>query len=153
MPDLAASLLREANCSLPRFLKPIVNNWDSVTLVVVDISVPVAFYSPYFDTLTTKLNQSFPVGSNPWLPFRLAPTSVQLAIHSLPVSYMPHQDKHLLSYLSESILNSKDGAISEARFLNLNRQSSMEKPAYSVVVTVEPDAVRTMLHSIYLYRN
>ena len=38
LPDLAAFVLREANCSLPRSLKAIVNNRGSVTLIVVDIS-------------------------------------------------------------------------------------------------------------------
>jgi len=145
LPDLAASVLREANCSLPRSLKAIVNDRGSVTLIVVDTSVPAASYAPYFEALTTTLNQSFPVGENPWLPFRLAHTSVQLEIHSLPVN--------LFSYLSDSILDSKDVTISAARFLNPNRQSRMEKRAYSVVVNVEPDSVQAMLPSIYLYCN
>jgi len=127
LPDLAASVLREANCSLQRSLKAIINNRGSVTLIVVDTSVPAASYAPYFEALTTKLNQSFPVGPNPWLPFRLAPTSVQLAIHSLLVDYMPLQDEHLFNYLSDSILNSKDVTIFAAHFLNPNRQSRMEK--------------------------
>jgi len=120
---------------------------------VVDTSFPAASYALYFEALTTKLNQSFAVGENPWRPFRLAPTSVQLAIHSLPVNYMPHQDEDLFNYLSDSILNSKDVTISVAHFLNPNCQSRMEKHAYSVVVNVEPDSVQAMLPSIYLYGN
>jgi len=146
-------VLREANCSLPRSFKAIVNDRRSVTLIVVDTSVPAASYPPYFEALRTKLNQSFPVGPNPWLPFRLTPISVQLAIHSLPVDYMPLQDEDLFNYLSDSILNSKDVTISAALFLNPNRESRMEKRAYSVVVNVEPDSVQTMLPSIYLFGN
>ena len=146
-------MLREENCSLPHPLKAIVNNRGSVTLIVVDTSGPATSYAPYFEALTTKLNQLFPVESNPWLPFRLAPTPVQLAIDSLPVDYMPLQDEDLSSYLSDSILNSTGVTISAARFLNPNRQSHMEKYAYSVVVNVEPDSVQTMLPSIYLFGN
>ena len=153
LPYLAASVLHEQNCSLPHFLKGIVNDRGSITLIVVDTSVPAASYAPYFEALTTKLNQLFPVGSNPWLPFRLAPTSVQLAIHSLAVDYMPLQDEDLISYLSDSILNFKDVSISVARFLNPNRQSHMEKRAYSVVVNVGPDSIQTMLLSTYLLGN
>lgn len=79
LPDLAASVLREANCSLPCSLKAIINNRGSVTLIVVDTSVPAASYTPYFEAPTTKLNQSFLVGENPWLPFRLAPTCYGVA--------------------------------------------------------------------------
>jgi len=98
-------------------------------------------------------NQPFPVRENPWLPFQLAPTSVQLAIHSLPVYDMPHQEEHLFSCLSNFILNSKDVAISAAHFLNPNSQSCIEKYAYSVGVNVQPDSVQTMLLSIYIYSN
>ena len=66
---------------------------------------------------------------------------------------MPHQDEDVFNYLSGSILNSKDVTISAARFLNPNCQSRMEKPAYSVVVNIDPDAVQTMLQSIYLFGN
>jgi len=66
---------------------------------------------------------------------------------------MPLQDEDLFSYLSDSILNSKDVTISTACFLNPNRQSRMEKRVYSVVVNVEPDSVQTMLPSIYLFGN
>jgi len=153
VPDLATSVLREANCYLPPSIKAILNDRALVTLMVVDTSVPAASYAPYFEALTTKLNHSFPVGNNPWPPFRLVPTSVQLAIHSLPVDYMPLHDEDWFSYLSDSILNSKDVTISAAHFLNPNRLSRMAKRAYSVVVNVEPDSVQTMLPSIYLFGN
>jgi len=65
LPDLAACVLREANCSLPCSLKVIINNRGPVTLIVVDTSVPAASYAPYFEGLTTKLNQSFLVGKTP----------------------------------------------------------------------------------------
>ena len=71
-------------------------------------SVPAASFAPYFEALTNRLNQAYPVSNHPWLTFWLAPTSVQLAIHSLPVPFMPDNNDDLLPQLSESILNSKD---------------------------------------------
>jgi len=53
---LAAAVLREANCSLPRSLKAIINDRGSVTLIMVDTSVSAASYAQYFEALTTKLN-------------------------------------------------------------------------------------------------
>src|SRR5205807_5105544 len=64
-PDMAAAVLREANCSLPRSFTALVNDKGSVTLVVADTLVPTSSYAPYFEALTTKLNQSFRVGDNP----------------------------------------------------------------------------------------
>ena len=88
-PDLAASVLREANSGLPVSFKVFVNDNGAVSLSVIDTSVPAASYSPFFDALTHKLNQSFPVGENPWMPFRLAPTDLQFAIHGLPIKAQP----------------------------------------------------------------
>src|SRR5437879_7408667 len=104
---MVAAVLRAANCSLPRSFKALVNDKGSVTLVVTDTSVPASSYAPYFEALTTKLNQSFPIGDNPWLPFWPAPTFVQLAIHSLPISLMPYEDSLIYDKLQESILNSQ----------------------------------------------
>jgi len=63
--DLAASMLCEAHCSLPRSLKAIINDRGSVTVIVTDASVPAASYALYFVALTTKLNQSYPIGTIP----------------------------------------------------------------------------------------
>ena len=120
-------------------------------LTVSDNSVPAASFAPFFEALTNRLNQAYPVGDNPWLTFRLAPTSVQLAIHSLPVPFMPDNDEDLMSRLSESILNLKDITILSAQFLNPNRPARLQKKAFSVVVNVEPDSVQAMLPSINLY--
>jgi len=122
-------------------------------VIVVDTSVPAPSYAPHSEALTTKLNQSLPVSANPCLPFRLAPTSVQLAIHSLHVNYLPHRDEDLFCYLSDSILNAKGVTISAAHIHNPQHQKRMEKCGHSVVVNVEPDSVQTMLPSIYLYGN
>src|SRR5205807_925722 len=150
-PDLVAAVLREANCSLPRSFHAFVNDKGSVTLLVADTAVPASSYAPYFDALTSKLNQSFPVGDNPWLPFRPAPTFVQLAIHSLPISLMPYDDSLLYDELHDSILNSRAVSISAARFLNPNRSSRAEKRAFSVVVNVDPTDVPTLLPSLHLF--
>ena len=54
--DMVAALLRESNCSLSRPFRALVNDKGSVTLVVVDTSVPTSSYTPYFETLIMKLN-------------------------------------------------------------------------------------------------
>lgn len=81
------------------------------------------------------------------------PTTVRLVIHSRHVSYMSHEDEHLFSYLSDSILNFKDVSISAARLLILDLQSHLEKRAYSVVVDLQSHSVQTMIPSINLYGN
>ena len=148
---MVAAVLRAANCSLPCSFKALVNDKGSVTLVVTDTSVPASSYTLYFEALTTKLNQSFPIGENPWLPFRPAPTFVQLAIHSLPISLIPYEDSILYDELHKSILNSSGVSISATCFLNPDRGSRAEKRAFSVAVNVDPTDAQTLLPSLYLF--
>ena len=137
LPGIAASVLREVNSQLPVSFKSFVNSKGAVTLSIVDTSVPAAFYPPFFEALTSRLNQSFPVANNPWQTFRLAPTDLQFAIHGLSLDAMPDDDVLLASSLSTSIDNAKGFIIKGARYLNPDRQSrTVRKRACSVVVQV-----------------
>ena len=149
-PDIAARVLRDANCALPLAVTTKVNDRGSVTLLVTDPTTPAAAFAPYFDALSAQLNKSFPVGESPWLPFRLAPNESQLAIHSLPIAFLPEDPNELFPCLAESILNSKDIRILAARYLNPDAQSRVGKTATSVIISVHPGDVPAMGSSIRL---
>jgi len=150
-PDIAARVLRDANCILPLAVTTKVNDRGSVTLLVTDPATPAAAFAPYFDALSSQLNKSFPVGDSPWLPFRLAPNEAQLAIHSLSIAFLPEDPNELFPCLAESILNSKDVRILAARCLNLEARSREGKTATSVIVSVHRGDVQTMGSSIRLF--
>ena len=144
-PDLAASVLREANSGLPVSFKVFINYNGAVSLTVIDTSVPAASYAPFFDALTHKLNQGFPVGNNLWLPFRLAPTDLQFALHGLPIKAHPEEEATLCDLLQPTIFNAQSVLITKARFLNPDRNSCLrDKKAFSVVVQVPADDRRTL---------
>jgi len=107
LPDIMAAVLKEANCSLPLSLSASVNCNGAVTLTANPYT-PSSAYSPFFDALTKKLNQSFPVGDNPFQVFSEAPTSVELLIHNLPLSILPHEPTDLFPSLLESISKAID---------------------------------------------
>jgi len=136
-PDIAARVLRELNCLLPLGFSATVNPRDSVSLTVTDKATAAASYAHYFDSLTRALNQSFPVGENPWCTLVLAPTAVQLAIHGLPLRFLPQDEEELFPYIRQAILNDKATPVPSARYLNPDRDSRSTKQATSVVVTVD----------------
>jgi len=68
-PDIAAATLSESNCLLPKGFIAKVHNRGAVSRTTTSPNTPVESYTPYFDALTRRLNQSFPVGDNPWLTF------------------------------------------------------------------------------------
>jgi len=153
-PDLAASVLREANSDLPVAFKTFVNDKGAVSLVFTDTAVPAASYAPFFEALSLKVNQSFPVGDNPWLPFRLAPTDLQFAIHGIPLDALLDEDDLLFPHIQSSIYNSKNLFIRSARYHNLDPSSCRNgKRACSVVVHVSPDHADRMVNppSVLLY--
>jgi len=65
-PDIAAATLTESNCLLPKGFIAKVNNRGAVSLTGTNPDIPAESYTAYFDSLTRRCNQSFPVGDNPW---------------------------------------------------------------------------------------
>jgi len=150
-PDIAAATLTDSNCLLPKGFIAKVNNRGAVSLTGTNPNTPAEAYAPYFDALTRRLNQSFPVRNNPWLTFTQAPTTVQLAIHSIPTHILPDDDEHLFTFIKNSILNAKAVEIGAARYLNQSRAARLTKQATSVVVSVNPDDVPTLIPAIFLF--
>ena len=143
-PDIAARVLRKSNCLIPLGFSTIVNPRGSVSLTVTDKATPAASYAPYFDSLTRALNQSFPVGENPWCTLVLAPTAVQLAIHGFPLRFLPQDEEELFPYIRHAILNDKATPVLSARYLNPSGDSRATKQATSVVITVDPQKVSAL---------
>jgi len=125
-----------SNCLLPKGFIAKVNNRGAVSLTGTDPNTPTEFYTPYFDALTLRLNQSFPVGDNPWLTFTKAPTTVQLAIHSIPTHILPEDDEQLSYFIKQSIHNAKEVTIGVARYLTPTRAVRLTKQATAVVISI-----------------
>jgi len=149
-PDIVARVLRQSNCLLPLGFTATVNPRGSVSLTVTDKATPAASYARYFDSLTRALNQSFPVGENPWCTIVLAPTAVQLAIHGFPLRFLPQDEEELFPYIWQAILNDKASQILSARYLNPSRDSRETKQASSVVITVDPQNVSALTSGVVI---
>jgi len=149
-PDIAAHVLRESNCLLPLGFSANVNQQGAISLTVMPKATPAASYAPYFDSLTTALNQSFPVGENPWCTPVLTPTAVQLAIHGLPLRFLPQDEEELFPYIRQAILNDKATPVLSARYLNADRDSRSTKQATSVVVTIDAQPVSALTSGVLI---
>jgi len=149
-PDIAARVLCESNSLLPLGFSATVNPRGSVSLTVNDKATPAASYALHFDSLTRALNQSFPVGENPWCTLVLAPTAVQLAIHSLRLRFLPQDEEEPFPYICQAILNDKATQILSARYLNPSRDSRETKQATSVVITVDPQNVSALTSGVVI---
>src|SRR5437868_4189784 len=99
--------------------------------------------------MALKLNQSFPIGDNPFRPFCPAPNDVQLAIHKLPTAYLPQDPNELCAALAESIRNAIEVPIFNARFLQPDPVKRFNTS--SVVISVSPNDVQKFGSSIRLY--
>jgi len=150
-PDIAACLLREANCLLLLSFTCMVNDKGSVLPLGTHLHTPASAYTPYFAPLTTRLNKAFPVGNSPWDLLRHAPNETQLLILFIPLAFLPSDDNQLFPSLHESIRNARGVSILSARYLNQAPESRGQKTATSVVVSVAlPDAL-ALLPSFNLF--
>jgi len=126
-----------------------------VLLLSQAIPIPRLLLTPaFFDAMTKKLNQSFPFGDNPFKAFREAPTSVELLIHNLPISLLPHEPTDLFTSLIESISEAIKVPIFGARFLQSDLAKRAEKRTTSVVVAVDSlhgsrfgESIRALSHA------
>ena len=150
LPDIMAAVFKEANCSLPLSLSASVNRNGAVTLTANPYT-PSYAYSPFCDAMTKKLNQSLPVGDNPFQVFREAPTSVELLIHNHPLSILPYEPTDLFPSVLDSISNDIDVPIFGARFVQSDLAKRVEKLTTSVVVAVDPLHVSGFSESMRLF--
>jgi len=150
-PDIAASVIREANCSLPLSFTCTVNDKGSVSLLGTDRHTPASAYTPYFAPLTTRLNKAFLVGHSPWDLFRPAPNETQLLIHSIPLDFLPSDNNQLFPSLHESIRNARGVSILSGRYLNPHPECREQKRATSVVVSVATPDTSALLSSFNLF--
>jgi len=149
--DIASSVLREGNYSLPLSFFCTVNEKGSVSLRGSDLHTPAPAYAPYIAPLTSQLNKSFPVGNSPWEQFEPAPNETQLSIHSVPLAFLTEDEYQLLPYLHESIRNARRVSILSSPYLNPDPESRSQKSTTSVVVSVSPPNGEQLLPSISLF--
>jgi len=149
-PALIASTLTDSNYLLTKRIITKVNDCGAIFLIRTDPNRQASSYSPYFDAISRCLNQFYPIGASPWQSFTMAPTTMQLAIHYVPVHVLSDKDKDLLVYLKESIYDSKEGTISGARYPNQDGYSRLSQETTSVVVSVDPNDVRTLLPAPFI---
>jgi len=148
-PDIAATTLSESNWRLLNGFIVKVNNQGADSLTGTNPDTPAESYAPYVDALTRRLNQSFPIGDNPWLTFTQVPTAIQLAIDSIPTHILPDDDEHLFTFITNSIHNVKAFTIGAARYLNKDQAARWSKQATAVVVSVNPDDVPILLRTLF----
>jgi len=149
--DIAVSVLRQANCSLPLSFTCTVNDKGSVSLLGTNLYTLGSAYTPYFTLLTSRLNKVFPVGNSSWVLFKPAPNEMQLLIHSIPLAFLPSDDAQLFPSLHGSIHNPRGVSIVSARYLNLDQESRGQKSTTSVVVPVAPPDAYAIPPSINLF--
>jgi len=150
-PDIAASVLREANCSLPLSFTCTVNDKGSVSLHGTDLHTPASAYTHYFAPITTRLNKAFPVGNSPWDHFKPAPDETQLLIHTIHLTFLPSDNGQLFPSLHESIRNARGDSILSAHYPNPDPELREQKRTTSVIVTVAPPDAFAILLSINLF--
>jgi len=150
LPDIMAGIFKQASSTLPLSFTASVNSKRAVTLTANPRTSSTA-YAPFFELLTKKLNQFFPVNENLYQAFRPAPAYKELQIHSVPLFTLPLSHEELYPCLLESIGNAIDTPIHGSHFLQPDPDVRAEKFTTTVVVSVSPEDVGKFGESIRLF--
>ena len=87
---------------------------------------------------------------NLWLTFTQAPTTIQLAVHSVPTDILPEDNEHPFTFIKNSIQNAMAVTIGAARQLNNHRATRLSKQATSGVVSVNPNDFLILTPALFL---
>ena len=85
------------------------------------------------------------------MAFAVAPTAIQLAIHSVTTDIVPDDDKELYPWLKQSIQNAKAIPIRSARYLNKDRDLRLFKKKTSLVISVDSEHIEQLLPRLFLF--
>ncbi|PWW74172.1 hypothetical protein C7212DRAFT_346435 [Tuber magnatum] len=64
-PDIMAAVLKDSNCPHPASFSATVNARGALTLTCTNVHTPATVYTPYYEAMALRLNQSFPIGTIP----------------------------------------------------------------------------------------
>lgn len=136
LPLLMSKTLEQVNALVSLALSCTINPNGAVT-VTTSPTQPATAYEPYIAVLTNTLNDNLPVELNHFAQFRLAPTTVDFAIHALPLHVPPLSNQDLSATMKQAIRYASNGVvdINSARYL-VPDPSNRLKPTSSVVVAV-----------------
>src|SRR6266566_3584287 len=127
-------------------------NPNGTVTILTDPLTPASAFIPYFPLLTKALNEAIPVGENPFLALRSAPTNVDVVIHNIPTFAIPEDDRSTLTnVMSEAILFAKEVQISNARYLKPKPEDRKEKKTTSIVVACSAADAKRISTSIRLF--
>lgn len=151
LPLLLANALEKVKAPLPLALSCNVNANGAVSITAAPTQRATDF-TPFFPLLTDVLNDSLPVEYNHYHPFRLAPTTVDFAIHAVPLHVLPLSNEDLSATMKQAIRYASSGAVEihSARYL-INDPSKRTKATSSIVIAVALEDAPNIPSNINLF--
>ena len=155
LPMLIAKCLTSLQCGAPLSFTATANKASTISLTANKFS-SAELYSPFFDKLTDFLNKELKLDENPLETFQLAPSGVDGAIHAIPLDLLQdfgalEDEKILFTVMSEALSAARQISPRQVRLLTPDPSKRQGKTATSVVVTLSPQHVDILGHSVRLF--
>lgn len=151
LPISLAALLESQQAKVSLALNCTINDIGTIT-ITTSASQPATDFLPFMKLLTDHLNDTLPVEYNHYKDFKLAPTTVDFAIHALPLHILPLDPTELTVSMKQAIRYASEGSVDiiSARYL-ISDPSKRTKNTSSVVISVSMEDAPTIPSSINLF--
>jgi hypothetical protein len=146
-----AATLTGCVCKAPTNLQVFSNKINGTITLTAPPGTDSSEYSKYLDKLTETLNKNLEADEPRYLPFRRAPTHVDVLVHGVSLFAIPNTNEELNEEVKEAFKITHSIDVVNAKFLKPNEEDRNQKRATSIIVRVpEGDAEKIVPNVLFM---
>ena len=127
-------------CKAPTNLQVFSNQTNGTITLTTPASTDSGQYAKYIDKITEALNGTIGPDKPRYLPFRRAPTNVDVISHGVSLTAIPKKDQDLEEEVKKAFNVTHKFEIAGAKFLKPKEEHRRDKKVTSIIIRV-PEAV------------
>jgi len=143
-----ATVLTGCECKAPTNLQVFSNKTNGTITLTAPAGTDSGQYAKYIDKITEALNGTIGPDEPRYLPFRRAPTDVDVIIHGVSLTAIPNNDKDLEEEVKKAFNVTHRFEIAGAKFLKPKEEDRKDKKATSIIIRVPEAEVDNVTPSV-----
>lgn len=143
-----ATVLNGCECKAPTNLQVFSNKTNGTITLTAPPGNDSGQYAKYIDKITEALNSAIGSDEPKYLPFRRAPTDVDVIIHGVSLSAIPNNTKDLEEEVKQTFRVTHRIEVAGAKFLKPNEEDRKDKKATSIIVRIPETEVDKVTPSV-----
>jgi hypothetical protein len=158
LPATIAKVMKESGYTKPITLTVGINDTNGTMTITTDKETPASTLSLYLGHITRAVLEGVNTPDNPYDLFRLAPTTVELALDMVPNVALNNMHPLLLHHeINEQLMLAKNVPIESARYIQPDehkrnyREDGTKKRYCTIVIRCDVNEAKKLEESVHLY--